>query len=108
MLKPKQLDFIEKLIANPLLPDTELAEEIGVNRNTLRNWKKNPEFQEEYKRRLAEIWQDSERTAIEMMQSLARSGDFKANKYILDSLGYAPTQKIDATVSQDVVINIGD
>ena len=108
MLKPKQINFIERLIANPLLPDTELAEEIGVNRNTLRNWKKNPEFQEEYKRRLAEIWQDSERAAIDMMQSLARSGDFKANKYILDSLGYAPSQKIDATVSQDVVINIGD
>ena len=43
-----------------------------------------------------------------MMQSLARAGDFKANKYILDSLGYAPTQRVEATISQDIVINIDD
>ncbi len=89
MLKPKQKEYIEVLLANPLLPDTECARMVGVNRNTLREWKKKPEFQEELNRRLKEIWEDSERTAIETMQSLAREGDFKASKYILDSLGYA-------------------
>ena len=108
MLKPKQLNFIELLIANPLLPDTELAKKIGVNRNTLHVWKTNAEFQAAYKQRLNEVWQDSERAAIDTMQSLARAGDFKANKYILDSLGYAPTQRVEATISQDIVINIGD
>lgn len=49
MLKPKQLDFIERLIANPLLPDTELAKAVGVSRNTLHAWKMNPEFQAAYK-----------------------------------------------------------
>lgn len=108
MLKPKQLDFIERLIANPLLPDTELAKQVGVNRNTLHAWKTNAEFQAAYKQRLSEVWQDSERAAIDTMQSLARAGDFKANKYILDSLGYAPTQRVEATISQDIVINIDD
>lgn len=108
MLKPKQLNFIEKLIANPFKPDTVLAKEIGVHRNTLHVWKQNPEFQAEYKRRLGEIWQDGERMAITTVQNLARSGDFKAAKYILDSLDYAPAQKIDAVISQDIVINIDD
>lgn len=108
MLKLKQLDFIERLIANPFKTDTALAKEVGVHRNTLHIWKQDPEFQAEYKKRMAEVWQDSERAAVATVQNLARSGDFKAAKYILDSLDYAPSQKIDATVSQDVVINIGD
>ena len=49
MLKPKQLDFIERLIANPLLPDTELAKKVGVSRNTLHAWKMNAEFQAAYR-----------------------------------------------------------
>lgn len=105
-LKPRQYKLIEALIANPMLPDTEVAAMLEINRNTVREWKRKPEFQEELKRRLAEIWQDSERMAMETMQTLAREGDFKASKYILDSLGYAPTQKIEADIKTDIVINI--
>ena len=43
---------------------------------------------------------------METMQSLAREGDFKASKYILDSLGYAPVTKIEADISKDIIINI--
>lgn len=105
-LKARQLELIEALLANPLQPDTEVAKQLCINRNTVREWKKKPEFQEEYQRRLREKWEDSERMAMETMQTLAREGDFKASKYILDSLGYAPTQKIEADVSTDIVINI--
>ena len=44
--------------------------------------------------------------AMEMMQNLARKGEFKANKYILDSLGYAPAQKIEADVKTDINITV--
>lgn len=105
-LKARQYELIEALLANPLQPDTEVAKQLCINRNTVREWKKKPEFREEYQRRLKEKWEDSERMAMETMQTLAREGDFKASKYILDSLGYAPTQKIEAEVSTDIVINI--
>lgn len=105
-LKARQYQLIEALLANPMVPDTELAKQIGINRNTIREWKKKPEFQEELQKRLREKWEDSERLAMETMQSLAREGDFKASKYILDSLGYAPVQKVQADISKDIVINI--
>ena len=105
-LKARQYQLIEALLANPMVPDTELAKQIGINRNTVREWKKKPEFQEELQKRLREKWEDSERLAMETMQSLAREGDFKASKYILDSLGYAPATKIEADISKDIVINI--
>lgn len=105
-LKARQYQLIEALLANPMVPDTELAKQIGINRNTVREWKKKPEFQEELQKRLREKWEDSERLAMETMQSLAREGDFKASKYILDSLGYAPVTKIEADISKDIIINI--
>jgi len=107
-LKARQLQLIEALLANPMVPDTEVAKVIGINRNTVREWKRKPEFQEEYKRRLQEKWESSELMAMETMQTLARGGDFKASKYILDSLGYAPAQKIEADVHNDIIINIED
>lgn len=105
-LKPKQLELIEALLANPMIPDTVVAEKIGINRNTVREWKKKEEFAAELKSRLMEQWADSERTAMETMQSLAREGDYKASKYILDSLGHAPVQKVEASISNDININI--
>lgn len=105
-LKARQLDLIEALLANPMVTDVDVAKQLCINRNTVREWKRKPEFQEEYKKRLKEKWESSELMAMETMQTLARSGDFKASKYILDSLGYAPVQKIEADVHTDIVINI--
>lgn len=107
-LKARQIAYIEYLLANPMMTNLEAAKQIGVSRNTIAEWKKNPDFQEEYKKRLKEKWEGAEVMAMETMQNLARSGDFKASKYILDSLGYAPTikQEVHADVSTDINIVI--
>ena len=105
-LKNRQLEFIELLLANPLMTNVDAGKQMGVSRNTIMKWKEIPEFQEEYKRRLREKWEDAELMAMEMMQNLARKGEFKANKYILDSLGYAPTQRIEADVKTDINITV--
>jgi hypothetical protein len=95
------------MLANPMMPDTQLAKLLGLNNKTVGVWRKKPEFQEELKKRLQEQWQDAERLAQKKMIELASEGCFQANKYILDSLGYAPAQKIEADVKQDIVISIG-
>lgn len=105
-LKPRQLALIEAIIANPTASHVELAEIVGINRNTITVYKRDAEFKAELKRRLTEIWEDSEAMAIQNMRKLADDGSFQANKYILDSLGYAPAQKIEAEVNQTIEINI--
>ena len=105
-LKPRQLKLIEALMANPMMPDTEIAKQLDINRNTVREWKKKPEFQEELKRRLREQWEDSERMAVDTMQSLVREGDFKAAKYILDNLGYSAPVEVKADINSSITINI--
>lgn len=105
-LRPQEYALIEALLANPSISNEKVAPMVGINRNTVREWKKNPEFQEEYKKRLKEKWESCEDIAIDTMRNLAIDGDFKASKYILDSMGYAPAQKIEADVSTNIVINV--
>jgi DNA-binding Lrp family transcriptional regulator len=103
-LKQKELALIEALLANPSISNEKVAEMVGINRNTVREWKKKPEFNEVYKKKLREKWESSEAIAVDTMRKLAVEGDFKASKYILDSLGYAPVTKIEADVNQDINI----
>ena len=105
-LKPKQKALIEAIIAHPSAPHTELAEMVGVNRNTITSWKKNAEFMAALDARIKEVWKDSEAIAVGTMRNLAIQGNFNASKYILDSLGYAPVTKIEADVKTDIEINI--
>lgn len=106
-LNARQLACIEIMLANPSASYEKLAELVGCNRNTITAWKRNDEFMEEYNRRLKEMWKDSEAIAVKTMIKLADEGNFHASKYILDSQGYAPTQKIEADVKQqNIVINI--
>lgn len=108
MLSTIKLELLEAILANPKMSDVKLAELLHLNNKTVGKYRKEPEFQQELKRRLMERWKGAENLAQSTMLELCENGDFKAAKYILDSLDYAPTQKIDATVSQDIVINIGD
>lgn len=105
-LTAKRLELLEAMIAHPNLSDVKLGKLLDLNNKTVGKWRKEEEFQEELKRRLAEQWKDAERLAQRKMIELADEGNFQANKYILDSLGYAPAQKIEANVSNEIVINV--
>lgn len=103
---PRHYKCIEAMIAYPSATYEELAQIVGCNRNTITAWKRNEEFMAAYHERLRETWKDAEGIAVRTMIDLAKDGDFKASKYILDSQGYAPAQKIEAEVKNDIVINV--
>ena len=105
-LTAKKLELLETMLSHPMMPDTKLAELLNLNNKTVGKWRKEPEFQEEMKKRLAEQWKNAETLAQKKMIELANEGCFQANKYILDSLGYAPAQKIEADISTDINIVI--
>lgn len=105
-LKAKQIELLEAMLAHPMMSDVKLSELLELNNKTVGKWRKMPEFQEELKRRLEEQWKDAERLAQAKMIELASEGCFNANKYILDSLGYAPAQRIEADVNTEFNITI--
>ena len=105
-LSVRQMDFIEFMIANPLKTAKELCKEFKLSNNTYSTWRKQPKFKEYLSKRLQEKWKDNELMAQATIEQLARDGDFKAAKYILDSLGYAPVQKVQAEVQNSITINV--
>ena len=105
-LKPKQMELLEAMLAHPAMSDVKLGLLLNLNNKTVGKWRKMPEFQEELSLRLKQQWKDAESIAQHTMINLASEGDFKASKYILDSLGYAPTQRIEADVNADINICI--
>lgn len=107
-LTAKRLELLEAMLAHPMMSDVKLGELLNLNNKTVGKWRKEPEFQEEMKKRLADQWKSAESLAQKKMIQLADEGCFQANKYILDSLGYAPVQKqhIEAEVSTDINIII--
>jgi hypothetical protein len=105
-LTAKRLELLEAMLAHPELSDVKLGKLLELNNKTVGKWRKEEEFQAELKRRLSDQWKDAERLAQRKMIELAEEGNFQANKFILESLGYSPTQKIEAEVKNDIVINI--
>lgn len=105
-LTAKRIELLEAMLANPMMSDVKLGELLNLNNKTVGKWRKEPEFQAELKERLAQQWKSAESLAQRKMIDLAAEGNFNANKYILDSLGYAPTHKIEADITNDIVINI--
>jgi DNA-binding CsgD family transcriptional regulator len=103
-LKPKQRELLEAMLAHPMMSDVKLAKLLGINNKTVGVWKKQDEFKAELDARLREQWKDSERIAQRTMIDLCAKGDFRASQYILNSLDYAPTQKIEADVNTNIEI----
>ena len=110
-LNNRQIKAIELLVYKPHMTQNMIAKECGVHRDTIRRWREEtPEFQEALSKATKERWKAAEQMAVNTMINLMSEGNYQATKYVLDSMDYGATQKIDANVTgtQNIVITIGD
>lgn len=109
-LKPKQKAYIEAYLQNPLLPMNEVAKMLNIPPNTVYNWKYQNinGFTDELNKQLQEKWDEAKFMASDNMFNLAKDGDFKALKYILDYKGFAAPTKVEAEVDTTINITVGD
>ena len=108
-LTNKQKLAIELLTSGRGMSLKQVAEEVGVNPKTLWSWRNEPEyviFQEEIKRIDDARWEATVDAAREAAVKLCREGKSEFVKFVLQNAGYNPTQKVDANVSNDIIINI--
>lgn len=110
-LNPKQRKALELLTCGLGMTFKEIAEQVGVNPKTLWDWRNLPEythFQAELKRLNDIRWQAAEDAAREGAISLCREGNQKMIEFVLKNVGYNPTNRIEAEVHNDIIINIDD
>ena len=109
-LTSKQRLALELLTCGEGLTYKEIAEKVEVNPKTLWEWRNRPEyvmFQEELKRLNDIRWQAAEDAAREAAIRLCKEGKTEMVKFVLQNVGYNPTQKVEADINQDIVISIG-
>ena len=110
-LNPKQRKALELLTCGLGMTYKEIAQQVGVDEKTLWRWRNEPgyaHFQAELAR-LNEIrWQAAEDAAREGAISLCREGNQKMIEFVLKNIGYNPTNRIEADVHNDIIINIDD
>lgn len=109
-LNTKQKRALELLTCGLGMTYREICEQVNVNEKTLWRWRNEPEyaeFQAELKRLNDIRWHAAEDAARDAAIKLCREGNQKMVQFILQNLGYNPTQKVEAEVSStEYVINI--
>jgi transcriptional regulator with XRE-family HTH domain len=108
-LNKKQRIALELLTSGEGLTYKEIAEQAGVSPKTLWNWRNGndfTEFQEELKKLNDERWQAAEDAARAGAIKLCKEGNQKMIQFVLQNIGYNPTQKVEADLHTDIVINI--
>ena len=110
-LNTKQKKAIELLTSGEGLNLKEVAEQAGVTPKTLWNWRNSndfTEFQEELKRINDERWQAAVDAARAGAIKLCKDGNQKMIEFVLKNEGFNPTQKVEADISTDINITIGE
>jgi transposase-like protein len=110
-LNKKQRIALECLTSGAGMSYKEIAEAAGVSAKTLWNWRNGnefTEFQEELKRLNDERWQAAEDAARAAAIRLCKEGNQKMVQFVLQNAGYNPTQKVEADLHTDIVIEIGE
>ncbi len=105
----KQRKAIEMLTSGEGYSFKEIAAEVGVNVKTLYDWRNSPEytlFQEELSRINNARWQAAEDAARAAAIKLCKEGNQRMVQFVLQNAGYNPTQKVEADLHNDIVINI--
>jgi predicted DNA-binding protein YlxM (UPF0122 family) len=108
-LTQKQRLALELLTSGKGMSLKEIAEEIGVNVKTLYSWRHSPDFalfQEELGKINDERWAATVDAARKAAHDLVANGNQKMVEFVLKNEGYNPTQKVEADLKTDIVINI--
>lgn len=91
----------------------QVADEVGVNRNTIGNWLRNAEFKEEYDKQVKDVMSVLAGEAMAHLADLMRNASsesvrLNACRDILSRAGYDATakSKVELDKPMDIVINI--
>lgn len=110
-LNKKQRIALELLTCGEGMSYKEIAEQAGVSAKTLWNWRNGndfTEFQEELKRLNDDRWMATVDAARASALRLCKEGKADFVKFVLQNEGYNPTQKVEADLHTDIVIEIGE
>lgn len=108
-LTDKQQMALELMTSGAGFKYKDICAEVGIDAKTLWRWRHEPEFahfQAELERINDERWAATVDAAREAAMRLVQKDNEKMVEFVLKNEGYNPTQKVEADINTDIVINI--
>lgn len=108
-LNDKQMKAIELLTCGKGLTYKEIAATVGVDVKQIWRWRHEPDFalfQEELERVNEQKWLAIIDAARASAKRLVDNDNQKMVEFVLKNAGYNPTQKVEADINTDIIINI--
>ena len=84
----------------------EIAKAAGVSDSSFYRYRQDEDFMAAFHEACRQRFNSYEALAMQKLYEALETGNWQAMKYVLDGLGYKPTEKVEAKVSSDVIINI--
>lgn len=110
-LTDKQQLALELLTSGKGMTYKDISAAVGINKKTLWDWRNEPQFthfQEALAQLNEERWLATVDAARAAAHRLVEADNQKMVEFILKNEGYNPTQKVEADLNTDIVINIGE
>lgn len=85
--KPEKSRAIDVLVTNPSSKIQDISEAVGVSKNTIRNWMKEPEFVEVYYQKYMVTFGAKLPTVLQSMIREAEAGNVQAGRLVLEHSG---------------------
>jgi len=85
--KPEKSRAIDILVTNPSSKIQDISEAVGVSKNTIRNWMKEPEFVEVYYQKYMVTFGAKLPTVLQSMIREAEAGNVQAGRLVLEHSG---------------------
>ena len=98
---------LEAWVNNPTLTFEEIAKLAGVSDKTFWRYRQDENYMKQYQKMCQARFRRLEAKAIQKLEEQLDEGNFQAVKYTLDSLGYKPTDKVEANVDAPITITVG-
>lgn len=99
---------IEIWLANPLADLQTIAAKAGISDKTFYRYRQDAAFMDEYHNRLKQRFAALEGKAMFYLEDQIDAKNWNAIKYVLDSAGYKPTEKVDMNATTTINVSIGD
>ena len=85
--KPEKSRAIDLLVTNPSSKIQEISQEVGVSKNTIRNWMKDPEFVEIFYQKYMVTFGAKLPIVLQSMIREAEAGNVQAGRLVLEHSG---------------------
>ena len=107
-LAERQRRTIEVWLENPMADFKTIAEKAGISLKTFYNYRHDESFMAAYHEACRLRFSSLESKAMGVLDSQLEKGNLKAATYVLDGLGYKPTERVNLSGNTDINITIGE